>query len=592
MIRRFVALVFTPLFVLAGLVLFARPASAFDDSNRVYLVGDSTLAAVRWYHTEASLAPYDYIVDAESCRRVIGFSCRGREGYAPNNALEALQGHASVLGDTVVAMIGYDDSGAVFGGAVDQFMALTQQLGVKRVIWLTFITDVAYVGPTYASNDTTYKSNNKILTDKAAQYPDRLILADWNTIGHANPTWFESDGVHLTLAGSIGAGNFIKATLDKVAPGRCSTNAKVRGSAPTSPTASLDTTAAGIELVSPRRLVDTRDGDVVKEDAALTVALDGIVPDGASAVLVNVTATNPCTAGFLTAFGCQQTLPTTSNVNVAATGSRATMAVVPISPGGDLCIYTKNRADVVVDLFGYASPSATGRVSSGAPRRLLDTRFGNGADTSTGDLVGGAPRKVSTLAVPGRPTNATGVALTVTAVAGTSAGWLASFPCDAPALTSVVNFEPGEIVANTAFVKLSADGTVCVQSNVALDVVIDVNGWVAPTGDSHRAQAPTRLVDTRVSKGGTRLADGATLKVDVPNQPKGVILSVTAVDSSMSGYVTVYPCAQGRPLASNVNVNGRDTRANLVVTATSAGAVCIFTQRATDVVVDEFGTIA
>ena len=591
MIRRFFALALAPTAVLAGLVLLARPAAAFDDSNRVYLVGDSTLAAVRWYHTEATLAPHDYIVDAESCRRVIGFSCRGREGYQPNNALEALQGHAGQLGDTVVAMIGYDDSGAVFGGAVDQFMALTQQLGVKRVIWLTFITDVSYVGPTYASNDTTYKSNNKILTEKAAQYPDRLILADWNAIGHANPTWFESDGVHLTYAGSIGAGNFIKGTLDKVAPGRCSANATARGAAPTSPSASVDTTPAGMVLVTPRRLVDTREGDVVREDAALTVPLDGVVPDSASAVLVNLTATNPCTAGFLTAFGCQQALPTTSNVNVAATGSRATMAVVPISPGGDLCIYTKNRADVVVDLFGYASPSASGRVVAGAPVRLLDTRFGNGVDRSTGDLVGGVAKKVSTTTVPGRPASASGVALTVTGVAGPSAGWLAVFPCDAPALTSVVNFEPGEIVANTAFVKLAADGSVCAQSNVALDVVLDVNGWIASTGDSHQARVPTRLVDTRISKGGTRLADGALLRVDVPNQPKGAVLSVTAVDSSMSGYVTVYPCAQGRPLASNVNVNGRDTRANLVVTATSAGAVCIYAQRATDILVDQYGAL-
>ena len=79
-----------------------------------------------------------------------------------------MQAHAAGLGDTVVAMIGYDDSGTVFGSEVDQFMALAQTLGVKRVVWLTFKTDVRYVGPTYASNDSTYKSNNRILAEKAA----------------------------------------------------------------------------------------------------------------------------------------------------------------------------------------------------------------------------------------------------------------------------------------------------------------------------------------------------------------------------------------------------------------------------------------
>lgn len=591
MFRRSVALLLAPLAVLAGVVtLVASPAAAFDRSNRIYLVGDSTLAAMRWYKTEATLKPYDAIVDAESCRRVIGVSCRGREGYTPVNALQAMQAHAADLGDTVVAMIGYDDSGVVFGSAVDQFMALSQQLGVKRVIWLTFMTDVSYVGPTYASNDTTYLSNNRILAEKAQQYGDRLVLADWDTEGHKHPTWFERDGVHLTLAGATGLGNWLRGVLDSVAPGRCSDNAKVRGEGPATTPAALDTTAAGVSLVAPKRLVDTREGDVVDDDKALRVPLAGLVPDDATSVLVNLTSTNPCTAGFFTAYGCDQARPDTSNVNVAAVGSRATMAVVPTG-GGDLCVYTKNRADVVVDLFGYTSPSATGRLAPSAPLRLADTRTGTGTDKVRGALVGGKPTAVQTSTVTSRPAGATGVALTVTGIAGRSAGWLAAFPCDAPALTSVVNFEVGEIVANTAFVKLAADGTVCVQSNVALDVVLDVNGWVAPTGDQHRAMAPTRLVDTRESKGGTRLTDGATLRVDVPGKPKAAVLSVTAVDSSTTGFVTVYPCAQARPLASNLNVNGRDTRANVVVTPTSDGAVCIYAQRAADVVVDQFGTV-
>ena len=591
-IRRIAALTLAPLATLAGLALFGTPsnAAAFDRTNRIVLVGDSTLAAMRWYHTESTLAPYDALVDAESCRRITGLSCRGREGYAPNNALEALQGHAADLGDTVVAMIGYDDSGTIFGSEVDQFMALTQQLGVKRVVWLTFKTDVNYVGPTYASDDGTYKSNNRILADKVAIFGDRLVLADWNGVGHANPTWFESDGVHLTLAGSVGLGGFVKGTLDQVAPARCGATTPVQGTAPAAPTGTLDTTAAGVQLVAPRRLVDTRSAGPLDAGMALRVKLDGVVPADATAVLVNLTSTNPCTAGFLTAYGCTQALPATSNVNVAAFGSRATTAVVPVS-GSDLCVYTKNRADVIVDLFGYTSPSVTTRLAPTPPIRLADTRFGNGIDKTMGTLVPGTPTRITTTAVPGRPTGASGVALTVTAVAASAAGWVAVFPCDAPALTSVVNVEPGEVVANTAFVKLAADGTVCAQSNVALDVVLDVNGWVAPVGDGHRAQAATRLVDTRTGLGGTRLADGAMMRIDLPSRPKAAVLSVTAVDSSTSGFLTVYPCDQGRPMASNLNVNGRDTRANLVVSPTSAGAVCVFAQRATDLVIDEFGTV-
>jgi hypothetical protein len=139
----------------------------------------------------------------------VGLSCRGREGYAPSNGLDALRSHAGEIGDTVVAMMGYNDAGATFATAVDQFVALATELGAERVVWLTFKTDVSYVGPTFAANDQTYRSNNRILEEKRQAYGDRLLLADWNTIGRANPSWFEADGVHLTRAGAAALGTFL-----------------------------------------------------------------------------------------------------------------------------------------------------------------------------------------------------------------------------------------------------------------------------------------------------------------------------------------------------------------------------------------------
>ena len=81
------------------------------------------------------------------------------------------------------------------------------------------------------------------------------------------------------------------------------------------------------------------------------------------------------------------------------------------------------------------------------------------------------------------------------------------------------------------------------------------------------------------------------LRVTVPGNPKGALLSVTAVDSAQSGFLTVYACNQTRPLASTLNVNGKDTRANLAVAAADGGPVCIYTLHDADVVVDLMGVI-
>lgn len=181
----------------------------------ISLIGDSTLAGVRWNNTWGTLAAYNYVYDAESCRRTIGDSCRGREGFVPDNDIVTMQRLSGQLGSVLVIMGGYDDGGATFSAGVDAVVAQARSEGVMRVMWLTMRNaDVTYVGPTYASNASTYKDNNKILLAKAQQYPDILVLADWATFSATQTDWVYADGVHLTPAGSTAAIDFIKDNLD------------------------------------------------------------------------------------------------------------------------------------------------------------------------------------------------------------------------------------------------------------------------------------------------------------------------------------------------------------------------------------------
>lgn len=583
------------LLVAVGAVPVAAGSAAADynHANRVYLLGDSTLAALRWSGTAPMLKPYDYLLDAESCRRIVLPSCRGREGYQPNTGIEAMHEHDGQLGDTVVAMIGYDDAGNVFGDSVDNLVAEAKRQGVKRIIWLSFRTDVSYVGPTYASNDTTYKSNNKILKEKATQYAGYIQLADWDGIGSQHPDWFADDGVHLSLVGAAQLADFLHTTLDGVI-GRCGDTSPAQGDATVASTPFTDAAASGVTLVSPKRLVDTRTGGTVGEGRALRVPLAGVVPADATSVIVNITGPDPCVPGFLAAYGCNQAAPTTSNVNLDENDTRATSAIVPIQ-GTDLCVLAQERSDVIVDLFGYTSPSSTNLLTPLTPLRLVDTRDGSGLVKRKGALASGEVLELGTATVAGRPASPTGIAVNVTAVGAASAGWLAVFPCGQSTDTSIVNFEKGDTVANAALVALPADGRLCVTGNSSVQVIVDVNGWIASTGPLHVAKAPTRLVDTRAGKGGARLPANGVLRVPV-GVARGAVLSVTSVGAALPTFVTVYPCDAPRPVASNLNTNGTATsgeiRSNLVVTALStSGEACIYTGQPTDVVVDVFGLL-
>ena len=184
------------------------------------LIGDSTLAATRWYGILGSLTRYNFVLDAESCRRTTHTSCRGREGYAPENTLTVMRRLEGQWGRVLVLMTGYDDPGYDFGDAIDAVMQEAIRQRIPRVMWLTFRTaDVSYVGPTYHSDLYTFRDNNKLLLQKALKYGGRLQIADWATRSAERRDWVLSDGVHLSPAGTHAVTRFIVNKVGQVLAG-------------------------------------------------------------------------------------------------------------------------------------------------------------------------------------------------------------------------------------------------------------------------------------------------------------------------------------------------------------------------------------
>ena len=94
------------------------------------------------------------------------------------------------------------------------------------------------------------------------------------------------------------------------------------------------------------RFVDTRDlPGKLGPGRMMTVPVAGNngVPADATAVVVSVTAVEPCGDTFLTAFPCGTALPTTSIVNAGTGSIVANSAVIRLGLGA-MCIYTL-RAD-------------------------------------------------------------------------------------------------------------------------------------------------------------------------------------------------------------------------------------------------------
>ena len=136
--------------------------------------------------------------------------------------------------------------------------------------------------------------------------------------------------------------------------------------------------ATGVTLLAaPERIFDTRSGlggpaaTLGAEPRPVQVVGRAGVPPGATAAIVNLTATEGTGAGFVAAFPCGST-PLVSSLNFAAGQNIANAAIVKLAPDGTMCLRSNAAVQAVVDIAGYLT-SATAIVPVD-PVRVADTR--------------------------------------------------------------------------------------------------------------------------------------------------------------------------------------------------------------------------
>ncbi len=122
----------------------------------------------------------------------------------------------------------------------------------------------------------------------------------------------------------------------------------------------------GFNSLTPIRVADTRagtgtpysSGTKLGAGQTLVISFTGVgglaIPAGATAVALNITATGPTAAGYLTLYPDGVGNPGTSNVNFNPNQTVANFAIVPLSSGGKLRVYNNTGAvHVVLDASGF-----------------------------------------------------------------------------------------------------------------------------------------------------------------------------------------------------------------------------------------------
>ncbi|MFK8024746.1 MAG: peptidoglycan-binding protein [Ilumatobacter sp.] len=219
-----VAFVTVAVSALGGARAFADQPVVFDragNAPQISLIGDSTLAGVRWYADYGPLERYNFVFSGESCRRTVEQSCFSREGYRSANVISAMQAFDGQLGEVTVIMSGYNDPIWTIDEAIAGVVDEARSQGVDHVVWLSLRVspDVDYSDPQEQSNVATFREYNEQLVEAAAASDGFLQVADWATYSLGAGDWFERDGVHLTPAGVDATTAFIANIVGRVLAG-------------------------------------------------------------------------------------------------------------------------------------------------------------------------------------------------------------------------------------------------------------------------------------------------------------------------------------------------------------------------------------
>jgi hypothetical protein len=242
--------------------------------------------------------------------------------------------------------------------------------------------------------------------------------------------------------------------------------------------------------LTPARILDTRTGNGAPMAAVAgggTVVLQvtgrGEVPSGnVSAVVLNVTVTQPSRDGSVVAYPTGVLAPLASNLNFRPGQTIPNLVTVKVGTGGTVTLKNNSTGTLhlVADVAGYyldGTAIAPGAFVPMTPVRLLDTRT---AQFGAAPIAAGGQRDLDVSGANGSVPPASAVVLNVTVTQPTRDGTVVVFPFGAtPPLASNLNFVAGQTIPNLVFSKVDDSGRVTLRNNSSgtVHLVADLAGF-------------------------------------------------------------------------------------------------------------------
>jgi len=370
--------------------------------------------------------------------------------------------------------------------------------------------------------------------------------------------------------------------------------------------------AAGLQFVpiTPCRVVDTRNangpfgGPLISTGTTRSFTIPSGscgIPATAQAYSLNVAVVPSTVLGYLTVWPTGQMQPQVATLNSLDGRIKSNAAIVPAGTNGAVSVYSTNDTQVILDINGYFVPASTAGALAFypvTPCRLVDTRINL---LTTGALTAGSTRTLPLLSSTcNLPVTAQAYSLNFTVVPPGPIGYLTAWATgQAQPVVATLNDLTGTIVANAAIVAAGAGGSINVYSTNNTDLVVDLNGYFAPTeaeGLSLYALPPCRVLDTRQAPISSTIIGEFDVNVldgcgGTPSA-QAYVFNATVVPSGPLGYLTMWPQGTTRPTVATLNALDGAITNNMAIVPTNNTEISAYATNPTYLILDLFGYFA
>lgn len=173
--------------------------------QHVTIFSDSSGASLNWDSSAKRIVEHGnrVLLQLHPCGRLVQRGCL--PANPPPSVLATVRKLGRRIGPNVVVFVGYNDDPATYRRGLPVVLKALWKRDVHHILWFTL----------HAVSRQYVDINHAIYAEEQKWRPTMTVL-DWNHYSASHPSWYASDGIHLTGVGATAFGTYLHRSLKRL----------------------------------------------------------------------------------------------------------------------------------------------------------------------------------------------------------------------------------------------------------------------------------------------------------------------------------------------------------------------------------------